>query len=163
MAAARKNTGKALAEPVSREVLLAQYGALLEQIPLAQDDDGFGLIKDILTATNWQELNRESELDNLQKYVGKTLKIIGMERRVSEIEGGMPWYLMVDAIDVASGELIKLNTSAGTPMAKMTMLHKFNNLPALVKITKTDKATRSGFYPLELEVLGVNDPAERAS
>lgn len=162
MAAPRNRPGKVLAEPLSREVILAQYSAVLEEIPFAEDDGGLSIIANILTATTWEELNRENELDNLQDFVGKRVKVIKLERRISDIEGGMPWYLMVDAIDADTGELVKINTSAGSPMAKLAMLHHFGNLPALVKVTKAEKATKAGFFPLDVDVLMVDQQEKSA-
>lgn len=161
MAATPRGKAVVKAEPITREVLLAQYGDILQEIPMAEDGDGFGIIVDILNATSWEDLNRDAEMDDMRDWVGKRIKVTNMIRRESTLDNGMPWYLIVDAVDVKSGELVKINTSSGSIMAKLAMLHHWGNIPAVMTVTKAEKATKAGFHPLDVTIEAVEPTKAR--
>jgi len=161
--AATETTSTTPALPTEgRAELTAQYARLLDEIPWAADDDGSSIILDLLAATTWEQLNTGGKLPKLETFVGQTLKVLSVEKRASEIEGGMPVYLELLVQAGGKGEPVKVQTSAGSVMVKLTMLHHFGNLPALVLVTKAEKKTRAGFYPLDITIQAA-EPRKGAS
>lgn len=145
----RKDGGAAVAVP-PREVALAKFAELVMAFPEG-DDDGTGIILDILNATDWEDLKEsKSELPDARDMVGRDLIFTEATRHVSTIEGGLPFYLIVNAVDRKSGELVRFNTSAASVITKLGKLYALECWPFRGKITKADKPTKAGFYPLDL-------------
>lgn len=142
--------------PVSRDAVLEQFGQMLAAVPLAQDDDGSGIIADVMMATSWESLNTQTELPEAQDFLGQKLLIRNVERRESTLaDGESPWYLVV------TGELpdrdrapFTFGTSARTIMAQLVKAYMHDWLPLLAVVERKDTATRSGRYPLNLRVIG---------
>jgi len=162
MVATDSTTGTTVADPTERAVIAVRYAKYLDEIPWAADDDGTGIINELLQAENWEDLNREAKLPKLETFVGKSLKVLSVERRESDIEGGMPFYLELQCEYGDAKTPVKVQTSAASPMVKLTMLHHFHNLPAVITVTQATKATKRGMYPLDITVNVVTKAPGRA-
>ena len=149
-------------DTVSRDVVMAKYETMILTIPEGGDADGFGLIADVINAKSWDDLNGDGKLQKAEDVAGCEIKVLSLTRHRSEIEGGMPWYLIARYVDTATGEVGSFNTSAGVVMAKLVSLHCLRVLPALVKIEKATKATRGGFFPLDMVVLAATPPGSES-
>lgn len=149
----------------ARELATERHEAYLAAIPEALDDDGFGMVMDILNASDKSQLIGEPELPSAKdlaedkNLAGHVFRIPGTDivRRKStlidddgtEREG---WYLIVPAIDKNTGTLVRFNTSAGTVLAKLVKIAGENWFPCDVTFTLADK-TKSGFRPVNMNVL----------
>jgi hypothetical protein len=161
MATSRKPKPEA-AVARTREQIIAEYPEMIFAIPEAQADDGSGIIAQALGASSWQALNDESEsLPNAEDMIGKEITIETLERRQSDLESGLGWYLVVGSTIVTTGEYVQWQTSSGSVMAKLVKLSQLQVLPATVKVYRVDKATKAGFHPLDLRVLDATEPGGR--
>jgi hypothetical protein len=133
-----------------------QFAALLEAVPDAVDDDGFGIQQALIEAETWEDLNKESKLPDAPSQAGKHLKVFSIAKRRSEIAEGLPYYLIVESVNTANGEAIRWQTSAASVAIVLVKLHSFGKLPALIRIDKAEKPTKAGFYPCNVTVLGVD-------
>ena len=146
----------------TREQIIAEYPEMIFAIPEAAADDGSGIIAQALGATTWQGLNEESEsLPNAEDMIGVEQIIETLERRQSDLDSGLGWYLVVGATNVVTGEYVQWQTSSGSVMAKLVKLSQLSVLPATVKVYRVDKKTKAGFYPLDLRVLDATDNGGR--
>lgn len=160
MAANPTSTPAAEVEPLP-EALLAQFKPILDSIPWDEDDDGTGILTRMLEAQTWEDLNVLGNLPSLESLSPCRLKVLKIAKRESDLGGRMPVYLLVDAVNPDSGEMVKFNTSAGQPFLAMAMLHHMGNLPALIEVKPSDKPTRRGYRPLNLTVLAADGTAKR--
>jgi hypothetical protein len=160
---ATKNTAKPTAQVArTREQIIAEYPEMIFAIPEAAADDGSGIIAQALGASTWQALNEESEsLPNAEDMIGVEQSIETLERRQSDLDSGLGWYLVVGATNVTTGEFVQWQTSSGSVMAKLVKLSQLSVLPATVKVYRVDKATKAGFYPLDLRVLDATEGGGR--
>lgn len=140
-------------EPFS-DALLAQFAPVLESIPWDVDDNGEGMLSRMLSAEKWEDLNVVSKLPAFRDLAPCRLKVEAIAKRESDIGGKIPVYLMVDCINLDTGERLRAQTSAGQPFLAMAMLHHLGNLPAVIEVRFSDKVTRSGFKPLNVTVEG---------
>lgn len=152
----KQATGQAKAVAITPEKALAAYAGMIMAIPEAPESDGSEIIAAILMATSIDELQGTSKLPAGKELVGKTLRIDGITRFQSDIEGGLGHYLVVDATDTGSGEVIKWQTSAGALMATLVKLHFSDAFPAIVEITSS--TTRSGMVAVNAIVHGASNP-----
>lgn len=133
--------------------------AMLAGVPEAADDDGAGIIGRLLDADNWEELNQESKLPNGQDVAGVKMAVQAIAKRASDLaadETGtgiqLGWYLMIDAVRTGHGDQLRWQTSAPGLMVPLMKLHQWGKLPAVVEVTRADKPTKRGFYPLSMTV-----------
>lgn len=140
-------------EPFS-DALMAQFAPVLESIPWDADDNGEGILSRMLNAEKWEDLNATGKLPAFRDLAPCRLKVESISKRESDIGGKMPVYLMVDCVNLATGEKLRAQTSAGQPFLAMAMLHHLGNLPAVIEVKFADKVTRSGFKPLNVTVEG---------
>lgn len=136
--------------------VMRQYKTILDRIPEPADDDGTGMIIDILNAKTADDLLGEAELPSAQdiaeRYPRKMFLITDLIRRDSDLDNGMPYYVIASLVDESTGETIRINTSAATPLAKIAKLYDFGALPARVAFTLSDKPTKAGYRPVNMTV-----------
>jgi hypothetical protein len=158
-------------QPTARQVVPVAYDraavetasrALLDLVPDAPDDDGSAILGRILDADNWEDLSTQSKLPAGKDLVGRELQVLSIVKRVSELEPEddgtglrLDHYLVVESIDTRHGEVIRWQTSAPALVLPLCKLHSWGKLPAVVKIQQSDKPTRRGFRPLNLDIVSV--------
>jgi hypothetical protein len=153
MATSVKDESGTVVHAVSGEAILAQFHQMLALVPDAEDDDGTGIILDILQATSWEGVNTEGSMPDAEKMLHKEVKVLQISKRESTIEeSDTGFYLVVDYVD-GNGEPGKFQTSSRTITAQLVRLWMLDAFPALVKVCKGDKPTRRGFWPLSLQVI----------
>lgn len=152
----RKSSTPARTAPAATpETASSIYPELVLTIPPANAGNADGILADILNAESWEDLNAETaKLPKAELMIGKTLKVTHLARHESTEEGGIGYYLVIDSVDIATGEAIKWQTSAMSIMAKLAKLSQLRCYPVLVKVTKAEKATRGGRWPLDITIEG---------
>lgn len=155
-AAQHTDGGGEVVVPVTRERALAQYPEMVTMIPEAEVSDGSEMVADVLMATSWEQLNDEAKLPSFEDLAPASFRVNAVTRAVSDIEGGLGFYLLVDC-QRQDGTTFKAQTSSAIPMAKLTKLFLLGALPAVVTVSKAQKATRGGKFPLNLHVDAVSN------
>lgn len=90
------------------------------------------------------------ELLHVKEHLGEVFTILGIDAvRNSDFEGGVGVYLIVSAID-SEGELVKLDVGQTDPMGRLLKLYELNAFPWRVAFEKSEKATKGGFFPINL-------------
>lgn len=151
--------GKAMAatsaDIVSREEITSKLVSLLADVPDFDGGDGLGMVDDILNASTWQDLQGEANgLPKAELVANRELIVTRIEKAESTIADSLtPFYLIVTSYDPAKQEVVRWQTSAATVMAKLVRLHSLNALPVIVRLSKADKPTRSGMFPMNMTVL----------
>lgn len=137
--------------------------SLMEMIPEAVDDDGTGIIANLLAAEGWEDLNTQAKLPAGKDLVGETLVLRAVSRRVSEIEDdeegngfSLPHYLIIDSVRSGLATEVRWQTSSPGLVVPICKLYVWGKFPATVRIDQSDKPTKRGFRPLNLNVLAVN-------
>ena|ERR1700761_1081463 len=143
-------------EQTQMERAVAMFTEIVNSIPEA-DDDGSGILLGALMAEDWMDLNRPTgKLPSLEDITPAALLITrDITRHVSDIEGGLPFYLVCDAVNLTTGEPVRFQTSSKVPTIKIAKLYALDALPARVATSKAKTATRGGFHPLDLTVTEV--------
>lgn len=121
------------------------------------DDDGSAetgsFLNSVLDRAQTPEaLFAESELLSVKEHLGEVFVLEGIDAiRPSDFneEGGLGVYLIVSAVD-SDGEVVKLSIGARDPFAKVVALHEMGAFPWRVSFEKAEKATKRGFFPVNL-------------
>jgi hypothetical protein len=148
--------------PADRATVVAQIKNLLDLVPDAPDDDGSAIMARLLSADTWEDLNAQGSLPSAKDLAPAQLRVTGIVKRLSDLEGEddatgirLDHYLVVDAVDVNTGEAVRWQSSAPGVVLPLAKLHVWGKLPAVVRLYKAEKKTRRGFTPINLEVQAV--------
>lgn len=146
------STASVISRTAPRAEIEATYKNWLEAIPLAESDDGFGILASILTVQKFEDLlGEQSSLPKAEAMCGHKMRVDKIERRASDLDNN-DWYLVVHSVNMTTAEKELWQTSAGTPQATLVTLHHRGELPAIVELRKSVKKTAAGFYPINMIV-----------
>lgn len=115
-------------------------------------DTGSFLASTLGRADTPEGLFAESELLSTKDHLGEVFIIEGIDAvRPSDYDepGSLGVYLVVSAID-SDGELVKLSVGSKDAFAKIIALSEMGSLPWRVSFEKAEKATKRGFFPINL-------------
>lgn len=132
----------------------------LREAPDVQDDPAAisnEIIAQLLTATSDEQLAIGKAI-GWQSLEGVPVEIRGFRWRKSDFEDGSPLYVLVQGVDLTTGEFHPAITCGSkNVLAILSNLARRGQLPGAVwKLVKAEKPTEGGFYPLWLEKI----PAE---
>ena len=125
----------------------------------AQDEDPGEIERKIfkasLSASTPEQLLGRAMLA-AEDMVGEQFNLLGVTIRQSDFDKAFPFYAILEIeLPNASGEIVQRNLSTGSRniVTKCAIAKQRNFLPLkAVTITKATKATKSGFFPLDLQM-----------
>jgi hypothetical protein len=104
------------------------------------------------SASSFEELFGGNDVLHAKDYLNRPFRLLGVEWRVSGIEGqGLPIFAVLQIVTV-DGESTVLTTSAEDVVRKVAKADAEGWLGAdrWVKITQASQPTSSGYYPLDI-------------
>lgn len=131
---------------LSREVLeqFAQMASALDEF----DTEGMdGIMKDIFAVNTVADYNRIFEGDR-ELPEDKIIQVDRVRYARSEFAAGLPFYLVIDGVDVQSGEVGQWVTGATTIVAMLTRAAFAGHLPCVGFARKSKKPTKNGYTPV---------------
>lgn len=75
-------------------------------------------------------------------YVGEPIRVTGIRLAEGEIEGKATTYMLIDAVNMGTGEVVILNTGAPQITSKLFNLHQKGALPIEVFVKEAAPARR---------------------
>ena len=123
-----------------------------------EDESGAGesmLLSKLRNAKNADDLAKESDLLSVSDVLGTTLLILSVDavRNSDFAESTFGVYLVVTAT-TDDGELVKLGVGSAEPFAYIVAWREWGDLPRWVRFDKADKATKGGFFPVNVTDVG---------
>lgn len=112
------------------------------------------IVAQLLGAETDEELESFGEAIGWRDLQGVPIEIHGFRWRPSEFqgEGGASVFFVVEGTRLDDGDRVVLTTGSRNVLAQLTNLAKRGRIPGAIRmITKADKATKQGFYPLWLK------------
>jgi hypothetical protein len=138
--------------PLRAEVIEA-YDSMLASVPDAEGEGYERILEQIAAATNPADLDSPWRSGDLAELAGIPLVIRGIRKRPSDFGGGLPWFLIVDAVNEVTGEPLVVTTGAVSVVAQLTKAYALNAFPLRVRPVVAERPTSSGYYPQRLEIL----------
>lgn len=129
---------------------LALIAPVVESLPQAGDIDLGAVLESMLGAQEPGDLNVFSDLPSLEDLVPVRMQVQRVRWMATTLDSKMPWYLIVDAKDVATGKQLVFNTSAAQPFMALVMIASKGWLPRIVEGRRRGKPTKRGYYPVNL-------------
>jgi hypothetical protein len=109
------------------------------------------LLSKLRDAKNADDLAKESDLLSVSDVLGTNLLVqtVDAVRNSDFAESTFGVYLVVTAT-TDDGELIKLGVGSAEPFAYIVAWREWGDLPRWVRFDKADKATKGGFFPVNV-------------
>lgn len=85
------------------------------------------------------------------EIIGKQIQIEGARAMKSAFESGATMYLLLDVVDLATGEKLLVTCGARNVMAQLYRIQQLDGYPVACRITKSERPTAEGYYPLWLK------------
>jgi hypothetical protein len=112
------------------------------------EDEGSMLPTMLENAQKPEDLFSADKLDKVEEHYGEELKILSVDGvRNSDFEGSLGIYLVVSAVTV-DGEILHLPVGHQSGIAVLAGLHEMNAFPWVLVFERSEKATKSGFFPI---------------
>jgi hypothetical protein len=139
--------------PVS-DAALAVWDSMLDQVPETPDDDANErILAQLAQASAIAQLDDPWRSEGMKAYRDVPLRVTDITRRPSDFEGPIPFFLVVKAGRLDTGELVTFTTSALGAMAQLVKAYVSGWLPLDVIPRQAERPTRAGYWPMHLEVI----------
>lgn len=135
------------------------YEAMIESVPEAGQDGFEGILEAIALAGDWRALDAPWRSSGMTELANQALVVTGIRKMPSDYPGGLPWFLVIDGANMATGERIAVTTGAVSVVAQLVKAHQLDLFPLVVIPRVADRPSKSGYYPVHLEVRGPWQPA----
>lgn len=148
------DTGAASGAVIIHPEAVAAFAAMASDIPEAGGGGFEGILAQLLTTEDPMALDAPWRSDGLTELLGRRLRIDGLRRMESEYDSGLPFFLIVQAADLDTGETVTATTGAVSVVAQLTRAWSLGLIPGWRVIPRqADRPSKSGYYPQHLEVM----------
>lgn len=163
----RNNTpGTDVDNQQSQEVALINDAKLLEQFAemavMIPADLGGGtedILRKILSAKTWDQLDEPWQTSQVDDILGKTLRITKVVRRPSTYAGGLGVFLVVHLTDTKTGKEYVKTTGSVSVVGQIARAYALGVTAMTVQWCRAERPSESGYYPQHLKVLDAATPA----
>lgn len=128
------------------------YEAMIESVPEAGGDGFESILEAIAMAQDARELDAPWRSNGLDELANVPLVVTGIRKMPSDYPGGLPWFLVIDGAVRATGERVTVTTGAVSVVAQLVKAHQLGAFPLVVIPRVSARPSRSGYYPVHLEV-----------
>lgn len=130
------------------------YEGMIADIPEAGGDGLSNILEAIATASELRDLDEPWRSSGLEKYINERIRITGLRRMPSSFQGGLPFFLVVDAGVVKTGELVTITTGSVSVVAQLAKAHQLGRIPFDCIPRQSARPSKAGYYPQHLEIVG---------
>lgn len=138
--------------PVSKQAVAA-YESILSAVPDAGGEGYERILYAISKATDVTDLDAPWRTSDLEGLAGIPISVRGISKMPSTYEGGLPWFLVVDAVNEITGEPIIATTGAVSVVAQLAKAHQLGKFPLRCKVMMSERESSRGFRAQHLEML----------
>lgn len=139
---------------VIRPEVVALYESMIADVPEAGANGYESILVQIAAAESVDALDAPWRADGLKEYLNVPLSIRGLRRMPSEYVGGLPFFLIVDAAVIETGETVTVTTGAVSVVAQLAKGNQLGLIPGWRVIPRqADRPSSSGYFPQHLETM----------
>lgn len=156
-------------EQQSAEVALINDAALLtmfaEMAVMIPADDGNAtedILKQILTAETWDDLDAPWEVSAIDDVINKPMRITSAKRLPSTFAGGLGVFLVIALVDIKTGETYIKTTGSVSVVAQVARAYALQCTDVIVEWKRAERPSKNGYFPQHLKVLSATSPHARA-
>lgn len=140
--------------------LLEQFAEMAVMIPAEPGGGTEDILKQVLSAKTWDELDKPWQTSDVKDIIGKHLRLMSANRRPSTFEDGLGQFLIVKLLDPKTGKDYVKTTSSVAVVGAIAWLY-FNNASAvLLEWCQATRPTEKGYYPQHIKVIDAHVPGK---
>lgn len=144
---------------LSRETI----AMFVDMLPALEEFDAGGadnILQQILTATTVDEYNKAFDGDRALP-MGHEIKVEQVRYARSDFAAGLPFYLVVDGVDVSTGKSGQWTVGATSVVAALSRATFLDQLPVMGKATPSERETKAGYRPVNWVMTMVTDNSQQ--
>lgn len=138
---------------INDEALLAQFAEMAVMIPADLGGGTEDIVRKILSATTWEQLDEPWETSNVDDILGKTLRTTKVTRRPSTFRGGLGVFLVIHMTDIQTGKEYVKTTGSVSVVAQIARAYALGATSLTIQWLRAEKPSDNGYYPQHLKVL----------
>lgn len=149
----------------SQEVALINDAAILQQfaemavaIPADLGGGTEDIVRKILAATSWDQLDEPWETSSVDDILGKTLRIEKVVRRPSTYQGGLGVFLIVHLVDPRDQKKYVKTTGSVSIVAQLARAYFLGVTALTIQWCRAERPSESGYYPQHLKIIDAAMP-----
>lgn len=132
--------------------LVAQFQQMAMMIP-EQDSAGMeNILRQVLTAGTWDDLDAPWESTNADSVAGRKLKFLDVHRMPSDFRSGLGIFLVCQCVDINTGEQVTVTTSAVGIVAQLARAYALRAMPIIAEFIIAERPSKNGFHPHHLKM-----------
>lgn len=140
----------ALEGPVLNPQAVKAYEGMMADVPEAESGSYDRILEQLAEAKSLTDLEAPWRARGGEQYLGTWLRFRGIRKSPSEFKGGIPWYLIVDAVTIPDGELATFTTGSLNVVAQLVRAHALGLFPFTAMLVESERETASGQRPQRL-------------
>ncbi len=151
-----KSTGEVSSSNGVGDLSPAVVAQFVEMVRLIPQDEGAAMdriAEQILTAGTWEDLDAAWQTDKIAHLLEVEQKIESLSVQPSSYAGGLPFFLVVHAVRLDTGEVCVWSTSSVSMCLQLAKAYHAQWLPLKAKIVQAERASRNGYHPQHLAIL----------
>lgn len=136
--------------------MVQRWQELAAAIPDAEGGDGDGALRiaeSLFDASSPDELDQPWDSRDLAALLNVPVRIVGVRKAPSDYAHGPGFYLILDLVDLETGEKMAATTGAVGVMAQIVKAAAAGWIPLSVVLREAQRPTKAGYKPQHLEVL----------
>ena len=144
------------AEQAMAPSMVQRWQELAAAIPDAEGSDGDGALRiaeALFDASSPEELDQPWDSRDLSALLNMPVRIVGVRKAPSDYTHGPGFYLILDLVDLETGEKMAATTGAVGVMAQIVKAAAAGWIPLSVVLREAQRPTKAGYKPQHLEVL----------
>lgn len=152
-------------EQQSQEVALINDAKLLESFAemavMIPADLGGGtedILRKILSAKTWDELDEPWETSEVDDILGKHLHVTKVTRRPSTFRSGLGVFLVVHLLDTKTRKEYVKTTGSVAVVGQLARAYALGVTALTIEWCRADRPTDSGYYPQHLRIIDAAMP-----
>ncbi|HVD03197.1 MAG TPA: hypothetical protein VNF75_03555 [Candidatus Dormibacteraeota bacterium] len=133
-----------------------RWQELAAAIPDAEGSDGDGaerIAEALFDASSPEELDQPWDSRDLSALLNVPVRITAVRKAPSDYAHGPGFYLILDLVELETGEKLTATTGAVSVMAQVVKAAAAGWVPLSVVLREAQRPTKAGYKPQHLEVL----------
>jgi len=131
---------------------VAPFEATLAAVPDAGTQGYERILQAIADAQSVEDLDAPWRSQGMEAYLGRDLVIRSIQKMPSSYEGGIPWFLVVDAVDEETGQAVTFTTGAINVVAQLVQAFALGGFPLKVTPAESERESAAGGRPQHLVI-----------
>lgn len=141
--------------------LLAQFAEMAVAIPAEIDGGTEQILRKVLSAKTWQEIDEPWRTTSVDDILGKDLRVLKVTRRPSTFGGGLGVFLIIKLLDQRTGKEYVKTTGSLAVVGEFAALYFMGATAITIRWHKSKTPSENGFWPQHIEVVDCHVPGHR--